>query len=97
MVISPPDWKTVVTDPTERKVFRIMEELEGGRRTAENIAEKTGLGVRVVRKILTRKGNKQLVRRTSIRSDEGHVLYVLKSRPTSFEERLARFRGAHGQ
>lgn len=84
------DWKEVVTEPEERKVFEALANPEWDYRTIGGLASETGLDRSMIEKTLDQWSD--LIRQSPVPSKRGSDLYTLHE--PSLREALSLARGA---
>jgi hypothetical protein len=86
----PRDWKSLITDPRDRKVFEALADPSWDFRTVEGVARSTGLSLGEVESVLVKYPD--LIRRSAIPDREGRDLYTLASTAVKAKEVLAEIR-----
>lgn len=72
------DWRNVITDPVETKIFEALEDARWDWRTLRALSKASGLDPSVIRSILRK--YPALVRRSSLSGPSGGELYTLQRR-----------------
>ena len=72
------DWRNVITDPSERKIFEALEDPKWEWRTVAALSGASGLSQEEVRRVL--RSHPGLVRKSIVPSHKGAELYTLQRR-----------------
>ena len=72
------DWRQVITDPTEKKIFEALEDPKWDWRTISALSGVSGLDAESTRQILQR--YPVLVRQSTVPGPSGEELYTLQRR-----------------
>ena len=86
----PRSWQTLISEPTERKVFDALSDPQWDFRTVHGISKATDLSEGEVNAILHKYPD--LIRRSLVRDEDGSELFTLASRTPGPQEIVSQFR-----
>ena len=81
------DWRPLISNPDERKVFEALEDSRWDFRTIRGLSASSGLPEERVRQVVMKYPN--LVRQSSVLDRDGRELYTLASKGSSLREWLS--------
>lgn len=84
------NWKNIITDINEKKIFEALSESKWDFRTIDGLAKSTKLSTPEVISIIEKNGN--LIRKSSIPDANGRDLYTLKEKNIKKKEILNKLR-----
>jgi hypothetical protein len=72
------DWRSVISDPNELKIFQALEDQKWDWRTVKGLARQSNLADQEVRRVLVKYPN--LIRRSRVPTATGDEVYTLQER-----------------
>ena len=72
------DWRSIITDEREIKMFEALENPKWEWRTVGALSRESGLDQKAIQKII--KMHPELIRKSDVQSQNGEDLYTLQSR-----------------
>ena len=80
------NWQEIVTDPKERKIFKLLDDPKWDFRRMSTLRKSTGMSEKEIKKIISKYHG--LIRESPIRDKEGRQLFTLTTKKRSLSEML---------